>query len=255
MWYPSSNFSHSFRFAVLFLAVGLAGCADFCITGFSVNGSGAVNVSAGNPPPACSLPHVNGMIRAVALKTPVCKTCSTAARIEHLYVTLQGIQLRPDAAGDTAGPTWIEIAPQFAVKPHQIDLVGDSVTELLAENATVPAGSYREVGLQFLSAFHTNAREGRNRCAGMDWNCAITADGQVAALRLPGDSPELRIPIRSTSGSFFVVLPDTKTELRLSLEPQQALFGSNAEGWRPQIILTGHATAGTQESPAPEASN
>jgi hypothetical protein len=235
----------------LFLVTGLAGCGDFCITGFSVNGTGQVNVNAGNPPPPCTLPHVNTMMRTVALKTRACEVCSNAVKIAHVFVTLQGIQLHPAGTEEAASSKWIEITPQFAGKPRQIDLIGESGSELLQENALVPAGSYREVRLKLFTGSSGNAEKpaSEDACGGSRWNCLVMANGQVQELGLPNEDSELLLPIDTDSGNgAFLLLPDSKVALQLRLEPRQVFSSSPSRGWKPQIILTGHATIEPQSS-------
>ena len=224
-----------FSGVALFLATGLAGCGDFCITGFSSNGTGQVNVSAGNPPPPCSLPHVNTMMQAVVIKSTACDRCSAAARVEHLFVTLQGIELRRDAAGEATSAAWIEIAPQFAAKPRQIDLIGNSPRELLEENVLVPAGNYREVRLKLFSGSSVEV------CGTSPGNCLVMADGRVQELGLPKEDSELLLAIDAESGSFLL-LPDSKVELQLHLEPHQVFHSSPSGGWKQQMILAGKVT-------------
>jgi len=246
-----SDISSLLGVVALFLIVVLAGCGDFCIAGFSVNGVGGIKVSAGNPPPPCSLPHVNARMSAVARKLAVCKNCSLALRVEHLFVTLQGIQMCPAARDETVSSTWIEIAPHFVGKPRQMDLIGDADSELLAANVTIPAGSYREVRLKLFSGPPANAEAlaPENSCGEMGWNCIVMADGRVEPLRLPNDDSELLLPIHTDAGSgTFVLLPDSRMELQLSLEPRQVSLPSNPGVWKPQIVLAGHATIEPQKS-------
>lgn len=237
-------------FAVAFSAIGLAGCGDFCVVGFSNNGNGSVNVNGGNPAPACSLPHVNGTMRVVALRSPVCETCAAAARVEHVFVTLRSIQLRSDASGGTNSPGWLELASNLAEEPHQIDLMGDSAPEILAANASVPAGSYREVHLQMFSGSQENAERlpAGDACGGSRWNCLVMGDGRVEPMRISSDASDLLIPLQSMGSDSVVVLPDARVELRLSLEPRLAPYFSSAEGWKLQNVLEGRATVVRQSS-------
>jgi len=239
-----------FAGVALFLGLGLAGCGDFCIAGFSANGSGAVNIKAGNPSPPCSLPHVNAMVRTVALKTPACKTCSNAARVEHVFVTLQGIQLNPDSTDDTSPGKWLEIAPELAIKPHQIDLIGDSRSELLRENAFVPAGSYREVRLKLFNGSSETAELGsENACGGARWNCLIMQSGQVEELESQNEESSLLLPFDTDSGSGdFVLMPDSRVELQLRLEPRQVFSYALTAGWKLHFVLAGHAAIEPQKS-------
>ena len=244
------NIFSPFVAVALFLGLGLAGCGDFCIAGFSVNGSGAVNIKAGNPSPPCSLPHVNAMVRTVTLKTPACEACSNAARVEHVFVTLQGIQLNPDSADDTSPDKWLEIAPELAIKPHQIDLIGDSRSELLRENALVPAGGYSEVRLKlFDGPSETAELAAENACGRAQWNCLIRLGGQVEELVLQREDSTLLLPIDTDSGSGdFVLLPDRKVELQLRLEPRQVFSSALTGGWKLHFVLAGHAAIEPQKS-------
>ena len=239
-----------FGCAAIFTAIGLAGCGNSCFVGFVNNGNGSFTINAGNPAPTCSLTQVNGMLNAVAAKSTVCEICAPAARVEHIFVTLRSIQLRPSNSDDTSAPDWLELAPQLANEPRQIDLLGDSMPVILVENAVVPAGSYREVRLQFFSGSPTNAEElpVENACEGTRWNCMVMADGHVEALSLPGDVPELLIPSQSIESGSLVVLPDARVELQLSLEPHQGSYFSSTIGWKPQYVLVGRAVVVRQRS-------
>jgi len=231
-------------------AVGFAGCGNSCFVGFSNNGNGGVIVKAGNPGPTCSLSRANGTMNAVALKSSVCETCVPATRVEHVFVTLRSIQLRPIASDDTNSPDWVELAPHFANEPRHIDLMGNSVPVILVQSAIVPAGSYREVRLQFFLGSPTSAEElsTENACGETRWNCIVMADGHVEPLRLPGGVPELLIPFQSTESESLVVLPDARMDLQLSLEPRQGSYFSSTEGWKPQNLLVGRATVVRQRS-------
>jgi len=70
----------------------------------------------------------------------------------------------------------------------------------------------------------------------------------VQAIRLPTDRSELSIPSQNMESGPFMVLPDTRMELRLSLKPQPLAYFSGAEGWTLQNVLAGHATVAPQHS-------
>jgi hypothetical protein len=231
--------------AILFACLALTGCGDFCIVGFSNNGVGGVNVTAGNTRPACSLSQARGAVTAVLVKSPVCASCMPPSRVEHLFVTLRSIQLRPTAGADPNPREWIELAPDLDSEPRQIDLMGDSAPEALVNNAIVPAGSYSEVRLQFLAASPMNATvlPVENACGDNQWNCFVLADGRIEPFRFPGDVPELVIPSGAAENDSLMVLPDAKIELRLSMEVHQATHFSSSEGWTAEAILDGRAQA------------
>jgi Domain of unknown function (DUF4382) len=249
VWKDSMRFSRYhlrsiLGFATMFSAIGLAGCGNACVIGFSNNGNGGLIVKAGNPPPACSLSQANGTMSAVALKSPACESCTVAARVEHVFVTVRSVQLRPSASDDSSSPDWLDLAPHLANKPRQIDLMDNSMPMILVESAIVPAGSYREFRLQFFPGSPTSAEElpAENACGEARWNCIVMADGHIESLHWPGDVPELLIPFQSIEGNSLLVLPDARTDLRLRLEPHRAAYSFSTEGWKPQNVLVGQAT-------------
>jgi hypothetical protein len=230
------------RCGAIIAAISFAGCANTCFVGFFNNGNGGVVVKTGNPPPPCSLPQARAAINAVALKSAVCETCTADARVEHVFVTVQGIQLLP-AVTDGTRKDWLEIAPTLANKPRPIDLVGNS-PETLVESATIPAEAYREIRLRF--CFESGANQechADTPCGETLRNCVMLADGRIEPLHWPGGTPELSIAIRTLEGDSLAVLPDSFVDLRLSLEVQQAFSVSSIQGLRLQKVLVGRATA------------
>ncbi len=141
MRFDSTSLRNMFCCGAIIAAIGFAGCSNSCFVGFFSNGNGVVTVQAGNPPPPCSLPQPRAAINAVALKSAVCGTCTADARVEHVFVTMQSIQLRPSVTNDTS-KDWLEIAPELGNEPRLMDLVGNSLSEILVENANIPAEAY-----------------------------------------------------------------------------------------------------------------
>ena len=231
-----------FRCGAIIAATGFAGCGNTCFVGSFNNGQGGVIVQTGNPPPPCSLPQPRAAITAIAQKSAVCETCTADARVDHVFVTMQGIELRPTVTDDT-NKDWLDIDPALAGKPRPIDLVGDSL-ETLVENANIPAEAYREVRLRFCfdSSSHQQCHA-NTPCGETLRNCVVMADGRIEPLRWPGGTPELVIAIRTLEGDSLAVLPDSFIDLRLSLEVQQAFSVSSIQGLRLENVLVGRATA------------
>jgi hypothetical protein len=236
--------------AVVFAGAGLAGCGNTCVVGFSINGNGGVIVRAGDPPPTCSLSQAKGAVTVLAVKSPVCESCLVPARVNHVFVTLRGIQLRQSTNDDPNSHDWIELAPYLANEPRQVDLLGDSLPAILVKDAMVPAGSYRELRLQFLTGSLTSpeALPAENPCGVTRWNCTVIADGHIGQLHFPGDSPELLILPRDSESDSLLVLPDATMELHLNLELHHGLQFSAAEGWKTQSVIVGHAKVERESS-------
>ena len=236
--------------AAALAAIGLIGCGNTCFAGFSINGNGAVIVRAGNPPPVCSFSPAKGAVTALAVKSPVCESCTAPAGVAHIFVTVRGIQLRQSPSDDPNSPGWIEIAADLEHQPLQIDLLGNSAPAILVENVMVPAGIYRDVRLQFLAASPSNAEPilARNSCPDAQWNCVVMGDGRTDPLYFPGGAPELLILSEGSGSNALPVLPDARMELRLNLELRQASYFSTIEGWKTQNVIVGQAKLLRQNS-------
>lgn len=242
MRFARAGLRNLFRCGTVIAAISFAGCGNSCFVGFFNNGNGVVVVKGGNPPPPCSLPQARAAINAVALKSAVCESCTADARVEHVFVTVQGIQLLP-AVTDGTSKDWLEIAPALANKPRPIDLVGNS-PETLVESATIPAEAYREIRLRFCFDSGSNQEcPADTPCGETLRNCVLMADGRIAPLRWPDGTPELFIAIRTLERDLLAVLPDSFIDLRISLEVQQAFSVSSIQGLRLQNVLVGRATA------------
>ena len=240
MRYSRCNFRKIFCCAATLVATELVGCGNSCFVGFFSNGNGHVAVAAGSPPPPCSLNTANGTIRVIARKASVCELCIGAARADHVFVALRGIQFRPDTMEEPNTADWLEVAPQLAKAPRQIDLVGDS-PEIIVDSANLPAGGYREVRLQFLpdSPERDVSLPAGNACGETRWNCLVMSDGHAEQFRLAGDAPELVVAIQSSDGGSFVILPDARMDLTLSLEPHQTAYFSGSAGWKLHSVVAG----------------
>jgi hypothetical protein len=170
-------------------------------------------------------------MNATAEKAAVCETCTKAARTEHLFITIRGVELHPSVIADGNSMDWVEVAPELEKEPRQIDLMDGGAAEVLGENALVPAGTYRRARMR-LAEDTANVAAG-NVCGKMGRNCVVMGDGRVEPLRIDGDTVELRI-----EGGEIVVLPESKNALRVSLEPVNGLI-SAAGGFAVRSALTG----------------
>lgn len=232
----------------------LVGCTNFCLVAISNPGGGTVGVSTGNPPPSCSLNALNGMVRVVSLKSPPCEACTAAARVEHVFVTLRGIQVHPSALADSDSPDWIDLVPALKSEPRQIDLMGGEIPEILGENVAIPAGNYQQVRLQFVAqdsaAGAVQEPSAGSACGTTRSNCAVMADGRVAPLFFSSQEPELRITGDRLTENPVVVLPDARIDLRLRVQANEAIYSSLPEHGDLRTELVG--TAASVPQPLPE---
>ena len=226
---------------VLLFALALAGCGNSCFLGFSNNGNGVVIIKASNPPPSCSLNQANGMVRVIAVKSVVCETCETTDPQEHALLTLRGIQLQSTDAQDTRA--WLEIAPQLAKQPRQVDLTA-SRPDVLVEHALIPAGSYRRLRLQFLSGSPAPGQTfpAENSCGDKGWNCLIAAHGHLEAIR----QEDLVMELDGAQHIPFQLLPDSAVDLQIRLEAFPSAFYSDAAGMSLQTVFAGQVSIAAQ---------
>jgi Domain of unknown function (DUF4382) len=236
MWFPRSDFRRKFGFEVVVATLLVAGCGNSCFVATSNNGTGRVVVKAGDPPPTCSFSMGMGMMGAMAVKSVGCTNCTAAARVEHVLVMVRGVQVRTTDVRN--GGDWIELAPRLVNQPRQMDLMGNEKWEILAKGTSVPAGSYREVRLQFVTAA-SDVEELRSGslCGASRGNCVVRGDGSVEGLEVAGDAEEMVIPFESS----VVVLPDGKVDLEIRLDPRQEFSPSGTDGLKMRNVLVGSA--------------
>jgi hypothetical protein len=188
-----------------------------------------------------------GMMNVAVAKSQMCETCTAAGQAEHIFATLKSVQLHSVFPESPSNPEWLELAPQLLREPRQIDLFDDATPEILVQSASVPAGTYTELLLQFLpdedAAASPDTLPGESSCAEAHRNCMLMADGRVEQLHFTNNSPQLRLPLQYNGSSALVVLPGATVRLRLTLQPQQISAASASHGWQIHYVLVGSATA------------
>jgi hypothetical protein len=233
----------SFAFALACFV--LTSCGTTCVAGIFANGTGTVVVKNSPSPPACPFSTGMGTMNVAAAKLQICERCPASSQAQHIFVTLKSVQLHSVFSSSTDNPEWLELAPNLSRDPLQIDLLSDAGPEILVASARIPAGTYRELVLQFLS--DSPAPDGlsiANPCGKISRNCMFLANGGIEELYFMGDgaSPRLRLPLQHNGSSALAVVPGETVDLRLKLEPQQAPVVSPSEGWQIRYVLLGNAS-------------
>ena len=226
--------------------LALTSCGTTCVAGIFANGNGVILVKNSTPPPPCPFSTGMGVMNVAADKSRICETCTASSQAKHLFVTLKSIQLHSVFPDSPNNPQWLELAPQLLLEPRQIDLLFDSTPEILVQGASVPAGTYRELLLQFLpdTPADPGALPSENSCGHNRRNCMLMADGRVEQLHFTGnrESPELLLPLQYDGSSALAVVPGATVELRFTLRPQQVSAVSPSEGWQIHYVLVGSAS-------------
>src|SRR6266478_6236659 len=195
----------------LLFALWLTACNNTCFTFTSNPPTGTISIKASDPSPTCTLTKANVAVRVETHIDPKCTSCSGSRRIQHIFLSIRGIEVHPSTTAEDDSPDWQELLPPELLKqPLQVDLVGGtadrSAREPLGEIVTIPAGIYRQVRLRIVpNQLETNARLlERNACGTVGFNCVVTADGRIQALLFDGASPELHIASDRIEGASLL---------------------------------------------------
>jgi Domain of unknown function (DUF4382) len=210
--------------ATLFLSFGLTGCDNSCILIISNPGSGGGTISGSAP--NCSLNTTTVSMRITSSLEP---HAGSGPSIQHVFVTLRGIEANPDAAAAENSPGWQELAPKLATEPMQLDLLaatGDSCEANISERVAVPADSYRQIRLQLSpnQPDTTDSMLQQNSCGSAGFNCVVTSDGNIRPLVLDRELPQIPVSSEHIAGGFFRIFPDAPVDLKIEFNPQSSQF-------------------------------
>src|SRR6266436_2826152 len=133
------------RFCVaLQSAVALTGC-NTCVTFTSNPPTGTVGIVSSDPRPACTLPKMTAAVRPQLAAEPVCSSCVGSGQVQHIFLTIRGIELHSNATARDDSLVWQELLPpELEQKPLQIDLMEDKtdqgIREPFVKTSLFPAG-------------------------------------------------------------------------------------------------------------------
>jgi Domain of unknown function (DUF4382) len=212
--------------ATLFLSLALIGCdTNSCILIVSDPGSGGGTISGNGP--NCSLNTTTVSMRIASSLAP--PAAEGQPRIQHVFVTLRGIDANPSATADENSPDWQELAPNLAKEPVQIDLLsrpGDSCEPNISARVTVPADTYRQLRLRLFSnqPDTTDRVLEQNSCGSAAFNCVVTSDGNIKPLVLDRDLSQIQISSQQITTGVFRISPEAPLNLKIEFNPQSSHF-------------------------------
>jgi hypothetical protein len=179
--FPRGRLLHAAMFSLTLAAVaalGAIGCGDGSQVSFRAGGGeGTVSVHLSDPP-VCRFP---------------------AGDFKSVFISIRSVQANVSTAEDPSG--WVELAPQLATNPVQIDLLSDTQTSCvlaqLSNKVSLRAGDYRQIRLVLVS--NTPAAgspvPSSNACGSAGFNCVVGADDIPRRLLLSSqDLTGLKIP-------------------------------------------------------------
>jgi len=214
----------------LFALVVIAAAALSCGGGSSsvklsaVNGMGTVNVSLSDPP-SCMPP--NGIF-------------------SHVFITVRSVQVNTSATAGDGDSGWMELAPQLASAPVQIDLFSQADTNcVLAQlgSASLPVGSLQQIRLILESNSPGSAPvlggNGTNNCAGNGFNCVVLGDGSIHELLLSSEANTgLKIPPGQIVGGPIQVMAGQSVDLNIDFNACASIVQEGNGAFRLKPALT-----------------
>jgi hypothetical protein len=250
---PWQNLPVRLLCAGFLLCVSLVGCGDTCfvITGIFPE------MSPSNPP-SCTLGTGSGTVNVHVNSEPASSDAPIAPNLQHIFVTLRGIDAHPSALATEDSPDWQKLAPELENQPVQIDLMASPSLDAKAcargwiARASVRADMYRQVRLRLLSNQPASDEPvpQHNNCAGAGFNCVVAKNGQTYPLALENDGHELRIASDRIAGGSFNVLPDTEIQISIAFNPFASLAVPAGDAVQIAPIFS-MDSAGSCNSPAP----
>jgi hypothetical protein len=236
------------RIAILCVALLLSltstGCGNSCVI---ATWNFAGTVTTGNS--SCSLSTANGTVSLHIGSSRAPSAPPMARNLEHIFVTLEGIEAHSDSSADEDSAKWQELAPELAQQPVQVDLMmaetDDHRPSYLIHGTFVPAYVYTQLRLRVLPN-HPAADDSvpkSNACGGVSFNCVVMSNDEVRPLILDGATPDLNIATEHIAGGFFRVLPDMETNLSIAFNPDSSLVLPSGESVRVVPVFTIESTA------------
>jgi hypothetical protein len=168
------------------------------------------------------LPKVTSAVRLHMSAEPVCSSCLGAGQVQHIFLTIRGIELNSSATPHGDSPDWQKLLPpEIEQNPLQIDLMeGKADQAPFGKAALVPAGIYRQLRLRLVPSQPAvvDRLPEKNACGGGTFNCIVTADGTIHPLQIDDASSALRVTIDNPDGASLPFLPETATATDLIIE-------------------------------------
>ena len=243
------SFWQSCLLVLPWLGISLAGCANTCFTFTSSPPTGTITVKASDPKPACTLTTAKGTIQVMIEAASTCSSCIGSNQIRHVLISLRGIAVHPDGvAADDASPDWRELLPQLSSRPLQVDLMngaaGPPARQPLGDELAIPAGTYRQIRLRFVSNQPApgDAVPEKKACRGEGFNCVVFEDGRVQPLLLDSTAQESRITSERIAGGALLVIPNASADLVLDFRVSWVLASADGQSVRFLPALSGTAS-------------
>jgi hypothetical protein len=279
---------------VLLLCLAVSGWGTTCVSGVLFNGStSSIKVSNSSCPLTTAMGAVIVQINAVSAPPtasasfplpiasphplPGASPRALPGNVQHIFVTLRGIEAHSDAVADEDSPAWQELAPDLSAHPLQFDLLAPSAPLTTTGNsgtlslraganglATVPADEYLQLRLRLLprNPSPDDPIPESNACGDAGWNCIVFADRSTRPLEFPhsefaaasvrqlgfGPAPEFHIPLEHGAASLFRLLPGEAIHLSIEFDAASSVYFASDAAVR---LVPVFRVVSRRSSPAP----
>lgn len=234
--------------AVIFLGLSVSGCGYSCYSGFWNGNQSGVGFSNTSCPLAKAMGAVTVQVSAASTSSGASAAfpsllASQNRSVEHIFVTLRGIEAQPADLANAESSGWQELAPDLATHPVQLDLLSSLLPVALTADsqslsspsnanvpATVPADEYRQLRIRLASPNPSSddLLPESNACGKVGQNCIIFADGSVWPLQFEDVATEFHVTPEDSTDGVFRVLPGEVIHLSIEFDPaSSAFFASN----------------------------
>jgi hypothetical protein len=171
------------------------------------------------------LPKVTSAVRLRMAAEPPCSSCVGSIEVQHIFLTIRGIDLHANASAQDDSPDWQELLlPELEQKLLQIDLMESNAAQGVQEpsraTALIPPGIYHQLRLRFVPnqpAADDQLSE-KSMCGSGIFNCIVMLDGSIHPLRLDAASPELRIMPDRMDGAALPIVSDAGADLIIEMK-------------------------------------
>jgi hypothetical protein len=239
--------------ASLLLCFLLIGCGDTCfvITGIFPNTTSTTN------PPTCNLGAGNGTITVGINSVRPSPVAPMSPNLQHVFITLRGIEANPNSVAAEDSPDWQELAPEFATEPVQIDLMvtaasGVSCASRLTRESVVRASVYRQLRLRLVpdQSVAGEPQPKHNECSGSGVNCVVDTNGHAHALALKNGAHDFLITSNRITEGSFNVLPDTETNLSIVFDPYSSLAAATGDAVQIMPVFSAETAVACDSPPS-----
>lgn len=183
--------------------------------------------------PSCPFTQGNGTVN-VSIATSFTASAGPASpNLEHVYVTLAGIDARPNGDGDITSPEWQEMAPELESHPVQLDLIERDANGCAPHSiakSEIPGGVYTAIRLRLANNGAASGDESvesppveQDACGGVGLNCVVTMRGEIRPLTIDGGESDLIIEQKQLDGTYIRILPDQANDLTIKFNPYSSM--------------------------------